>query len=359
VALLCDGRAPSSGAAAALSHGREPHRGAALNFIDVTTLREAEVRAHVDRERAALVAETMTDFAILTMDPEGRTTSWNSGARSVFGYSDKEALGASFEMLFTDGDRAAGVPATELNLAQANGRAPDERWMRRKDNSTFFASGVTAPLLAGVERGFAKICRDMTYLRQSEEVQKQAIKSAQMSEAMAVAESERKNEFLAVMSHELKHPLNLISVNAQLLGTLPEGRSLPAVVRSARTIQRTVMSLGRIIDDLLDMSRATTGKLTVNRVPLILGEAVQPAVNWGISEAKRRGLRLYAEGLDEPLTIDGDATRIEQIAWNLLSNALKFSAARFDRERPPEGGGQARRLRASGRRGADVSRPRC
>jgi len=87
------------------------------------------------------------------------------------------------------------------------------------------------------------------------------------------------------------------------------------------------MSQGRIIDDLLDMSRVNTGKLTVNRVPLVLSEAVQPAVNWAISEARERGIRLFAEGLDEPLTVDGDATRIEQIAWNLLSNAIKFSRA--------------------------------
>jgi hypothetical protein len=69
------------------------------------------------------------------------------------------------------------------------------------------------------------------------------------------------------------------------------------------------MSQGRIIDDLLDMSRMNTGKLTVNRVPLVLGEAVQPAVTWAISEARDRGLRLLAEGLDEPMTVDGDSTR--------------------------------------------------
>ena len=111
--------------------------GAVLNFIDITTLRAAEIRADVDRERWALVAETMTDFAIMTMDPEGRITSWNPGARTVFGYSGAEAIGQPFELLFTEDDRAAGVPAGELRTAQASGHAPDERWMRRKDGSIF------------------------------------------------------------------------------------------------------------------------------------------------------------------------------------------------------------------------------
>ena len=310
--------------------------GAVLNFVDVTALREVEIRSDVDRERAALVAETMTDFAIMTMDPEGRIRSWNPGARNVFGYSDAEAIGQPFELLFTEADRAAGAAAGELQTALAAGRAPDERWMRRKDGSIFFASGVCAPLKAGAVRGFAKICRDMTGLRRVEELHEQALMMAQRGQALAVAESVQKNEFLAVMSHELKHPLNLISVNAQLLMSMPETKSLPSVVRAARTIQRTVMSQGRIIDDLLDMSRMNTGKLTVNRVPLVLGEAVQPAVNWAIAEARERGLRLLAGGLDEPLMVDGDATRIEQIAWNLLSNAVKFS---------PPGGTVSVRLR--------------
>ena len=241
--------------------------GAVLNFIDVTNLRQAESQVDVDRERSQLVAETMTDFAILTLDPGGRMTSWNPGAANVFGYDAEEAIGQPFEILFTEADQAAGIPANELKVALQRGRAPDERWMRRKDGSIFFASGVSAPLRAGGAQGFAKICRDMTGCAASKSCTSRHLMSAQMGEALAVAESEKKNEFLAVMSHELKHPLNLISVNAQLLATLPEVQSVPAAMRVAQTIQRTVMSQGRIIDDLLDMSRLNTGKLTVNRVP--------------------------------------------------------------------------------------------
>ena len=197
--------------------------------------------------------------------------------------------------------------------------------MLRKDGSLFWGSGVTVPLHAGDVEGYAKICRDMTNVRSAAEMQARELMSAQRGAAEAAAESELKSEFLAVMSHELKHPLNLINVNAQLLMTLPEAQALPGVMRAARTIQRTVQGQARIIDDLLDMSRSNVGKLAVNRVPLLLLEAIQPCMTWALAESRAKGVRLYAEGFDDPIQVDGDAVRVEQIAWNLLSNAIKFS----------------------------------
>nr|MDQ2735725.1 ATP-binding protein [Pseudomonadota bacterium] len=90
-------------------------------------------------------------------------------------------------------------------------------------------------------------------------------------------------------------------------------------------IQRTVQGQARIIDDLLDMSRTNVGKLAVNRVPLLLLEAIQPCMTWALAESRSKGVRLYAEGFDDPILVDGDPVRVEQIAWNLLSNAIKFS----------------------------------
>jgi signal transduction histidine kinase len=90
------------------------------------------------------------------------------------------------------------------------------------------------------------------------------------------------------MSHELKHPLNLITVNAELLSVLPEAQDLPAVQRAAATIRRTVQGQARIIDDLLDMSRTNAGKLAVNRVPLL--SAKHPAVH-GLGAGRSARLR--------------------------------------------------------------------
>ncbi len=299
--------------------------GAVLTFVDVTHLRQAESDLSVGKERMELIADTMTDFAILTLDLEGRFTSWNPGAIALFGYSPEEAIGQPFDILFRPEERAVGAPAEKLRIARDTGRSPDERWMLRKDGSVFWGSGVTVPLQAGGVEGYAKICRDMTNVRSAAEVQARELASARLGAAEAVAASELKSEFLAVMSHELKHPLNLINVNAQLLTALPEAQDLPAVMRAARTIQRTVQGQARLIDDLLDMSRSNVGKLAVNRVPLLLLEAIQPCMTWALAESREKGVRLYAEGFDDPILIDGDPVRVEQIAWNLLSNAVKFS----------------------------------
>jgi two-component system CheB/CheR fusion protein len=296
--------------------------GAVLTFVDVTSLRRAEADVDEGRERMQIIADAMTDFAILTLDLDGRITSWSAGAVKLFGYSAGEATGQLFDILFRPEERAMGLPAEKLRVARETGRSPDERWMVRKDGSLFWGSGVTTPLRVGGIEGYAKICRDITNERSADE---QRVREAQDERKEAVAESAAKSEFLAVMSHELKHPLNLINVNAQLLTTLPEAQSLPAVMRAARTIQRTVQGQARIIDDLLDMSRTNIGKLAVNRVPLLLLEAIQPCMTWALAESRSKDVRLYAKGFDEPILIDGDPVRVEQIAWNLLSNAIKFS----------------------------------
>ena len=231
--------------------------------------------------------------------------------------------------------------------------------MRRKDGSAFFASGVTAPLRSA-SRGYAKICRDTTEMATAQELDARRLTAAEAGIDEAIQESELKSEFLAVMSHELKHPLNLINVNAELLMVLPEAQALPAVQRAAATIRRTVQGQARIIDDLLDMSRTNTGKLAVNRVPLLLGEAIQPCMAWALAEARSKGVRLYAEGLAEPVLIDGDPVRIEQIAWNLLSNAIKFTRSGGSVTRAPlarRRGGAARGHRHRPRHRAGVPAP--
>ena len=132
-------------------------------------LREAE-------ENLRLMVESIKDFALFTIDPQGTIVSWNPGAEKLFGYSEDEALGQKLAVLFPPEDRAALVPEHEIASAAASGRATDERWHIRKDGSRFFASGVLAPIFDEDSklRGFTKIARDMTQRKVAEEAVREA-----------------------------------------------------------------------------------------------------------------------------------------------------------------------------------------
>lgn len=151
-------------------------------------------------------------------------------------------------------------------------------------------------------------------------------------ERMRLSAGERstslKDEFFAVMSHELKHPLNLIQLNADLLRRLPEIARPGLASKALETIRDAVNSQARIIDDLLDEARVRTGKLKLVRGPIDLATVLRSIHN--VVALDSLGcvvdLQLPAAG-ESPLIIDADPTRLEQVLWNLVNNALKFTPA--------------------------------
>lgn len=141
---------------------------------DLTELRRSEDLLRSSEERMALLLETLTDYAILTMDAEGKIDSWNRGAELIFGYPSDEIMGKPCEILFTPEDVERGVPAEEMRVARELGRASDDRWHMRKDGTRFYASGVMIPLHIGSAlHGYAKIASDLTEKkRQAEGLQR-------------------------------------------------------------------------------------------------------------------------------------------------------------------------------------------
>jgi PAS domain S-box-containing protein len=130
---------------------------------DITEKKRAEAAYRVSEERLRLTLESVTDYAIFTMDAAGRIDSWPPGAQRTFGFTEEEAIGQSTAIIFTAEDRAADVPEHEMRTARERGRAADERWHVRKDGARFYVSGVLAPLRhGGVVTGYAKVARDLT-----------------------------------------------------------------------------------------------------------------------------------------------------------------------------------------------------
>lgn len=298
--------------------------GAILNFFDITALNIAEERVRAGEERLKVVAATTRDFAIITTDAKGAIATWNAGAQRIFGYTEVEVIDRPIAMIFTAEDQAHGVPEREMQVALQAGRAEDERWHRRKDGSRFFASGVMTPLEGAAGPGFAKIARDMTGTKQQELAQEHLLfkeKKASLSAQMA---NELKDKFLAVLSHELKQPLNLIQMNAELLVRLPVATEHPVVRRIGDTIKRAVGSQNRIVNDLLDLSRIRTGKLRLNRVAVDVGEVARLLTDAASREMTDKHIALVLNAATG-VVCHGDHVRIEQILWNLLSNAVKFT----------------------------------
>lgn len=293
--------------------------GAVLTFIDVTALRRAEESLRQGEERLRIAAETTRDYAIITIDEDGLINSWNLGAERMFGYREREIMGRNIALIFTPEDRASGAPQREIQGARAHGRSEDERWHLRKDGSTFFCSGVMTSM-EGPSRGFAKIARDMTENKRLQASRDELLQREQ-------AANELKDQFLAVMSHELKQPLNLIQVNVELLVSQPQVKALPSVARAGEVIERAIASQAKIIDDLLDLSRARTGKLTLALEPVELRAMVSAMVAAAAESTAHKDLSLTLEG--EPVSIIAwcDRVRTEQIFWNLINNAIKFTPA--------------------------------
>ncbi|MGE9763338.1 CheR family methyltransferase [Pseudomonas sp. PDM20] len=297
--------------------------GAVLTFIDVTERRLAEDKARESEERLRLAVESTQDFIIVTLDRSGSITGWNKGAERAYGYREADVIGQSLDILHSEDDQRSGVLREELRVARQVGRVETDRWHLRKDGSTFFCSSVTTALPNGGPHGYAKIGRDVTSKKRAETEQEHRLQQNQ-------AKIRLRDEFFAMMSHELKHPLNIIQLNAELIARLSAVRSHAVASRAIEGIQSSVRSQARIIDDLLDLSRVNTGKLKLNLAPVILQSVIEEVVGALSAEAHEKDLlidlQMPARGND-PLVAEADPVRVEQILWNLLSNAVKFTPA--------------------------------
>jgi len=295
-------------------------QGAVLTFIDITDRRNAEERVRAGEAHMKLLAQSMRGYAIITTDLQGKMTAWNRGAESIFGYSEQEAIGQCIDLIYTAADREVGVPEGERKRALEQGQATDERWHLRKDGSQFFCSGLVNPLVdsAGNMMGFAKIGRDLT--------EQQRINSLRASELESIqAASLQKDEFFAVLSHELKHPLNLIQLNTDLIARSQVVKNATSLSKATQSIQSAVRSQSRIIDDLMDVSRIRTGKLKLHFITLHYQDLLRGIESVFLPLVEGEGVTFDSVQPEEALYIHADPTRLEQIIWNLLNNAWKFT----------------------------------
>jgi two-component system CheB/CheR fusion protein len=298
--------------------------GAVLTFIDITSRKDAEERLRRSEDWMRFVVESVRDYAIVTMDTGGRINSWNAGAERLFAWTADEIVGKPADTLFTQEDRDAGVPEEEMRRARTEGRAEDERWHVKRDGTRFYVSGVMVPLIDGHLYGYVKVARDLTEKQQLDSARLKTYEAERESREASEDAGRQKDQFLATLSHELRNPLNLILMQAQLLLRNdifkdPKGR------HTAEVIYQTAATQARLVDDLLDVSRVMTGKLAVQQQLVPLSYIVGDSIGAVSREAEQKRIVLELDLTAEPLIVQADPVRVRQIAWNLLSNAIKFT----------------------------------
>ncbi|HZW31433.1 MAG TPA: ATP-binding protein [Isosphaeraceae bacterium] len=263
--------------------------------------------------------ETARDYAIFLVDPTGQVASWNMGAERILGYTEVEILGRPLAIFFTPEDRAAGIPEQELAQAGARGRASDDRWHLRQDGSRFWCNGMLMAVrdAQGALRGFVKVMRDLTERKQMEDQLR--ARAEELQEA-----DRRKNEFLAMLAHELRNPLApLLTALHVLRGHCPTEN--PVVEQARGIIERQILKLKRLIDDLLDVARMEMNRIPIQVEPVDLtmitaraAEDVRPLIG-----DRRQELTVTTD--PGPIALMADSVRLEQAIANLLTNAAKFT----------------------------------
>lgn len=422
-----------------------------LAIEDVTEQRRTEQERREIETRFTSLVKNIKDHSIFTLDPLGHITSWNREAENILGFSEQEALGQHFSIIFTPEDLRQGVPQQELNVAREIGRAEDERWHRRKDGKLFWALGIVTRTVDcnGKHTGFSKILRDMTDRKRAEEkllrlvteserqqrvyetalsntedfnyvldlegrfiyanrallvqcrkeltevvgntfselgypaelaahlrqkirqvietkhsvkyeaphkgddderhyehifvpvmdahgqveavsgstrdvTQRKRLEDNLQQLAADLSEADhRKTEFLAMLGHELRNPLAPLRTGLELMKLAPNDTA--QMDQTRRTMEVQVQQLMRLVDDLLDVSRITQGKLNLRKSRVALAEVLQNAVEASRPFIDEAGHQLLVKLPAQPIYLDADPHRLTQIVSNLLNNSAKFT----------------------------------
>lgn len=399
---------------------------------------ERSAQLLLSENRFRLMVESVEDYAIFMVDTYGRITSWNRGAERLTGYSEAEALGRQFSMLYPREDLTAEHALYELAMARKNGRHEEEGLRVRKDGSRYYAQIQVWPMedRAGDVIGYVKITRDITSRRQAEQALKESeakfrtitdampqmvwstqpngdhdyfneqwyrytgvqqgatdgalwntvlhpedrehartvwqrslesgityevqyrlrhysgnyrwtlgralpvrdeagnivrwmgtltdIHEQKQAEEALKDAARRKDEFLAMLAHELRNPLAPVRNSTFLLRRILEADNTPAV-NALSVIERQVRHMTCLIDDLLDVARISRGKIEIRKEDVDLIEVVRHTIEDFESDYHAKGVKLQMDITSWALWLEGDRTRVAQVIGNLLHNALKFT----------------------------------
>jgi PAS domain S-box-containing protein len=267
----------------------------------------------VGREHAQKLrdqARALSLAHILFCDLKHKVTEWNEGAEQMFGWTREVALGRNLhELLKSQLPR----PLEEIHSDLYQwGQWQGEVVHHHKDGAPLVISAhwILFRDENGKAIGIAKIMNDVSELRRAEEAVREA--------------DHRKDVFLAMLAHELRNPLAPIRLGLEMMKMAKDEPETLEEIRS--TMERQTQQLVTLVDDLLDVSRITRGKLELRKSRVKLEDAIQSALEASRSFIEEAGHQLHVTAIDPRISLDADPNRLAQVFSNLLNNAAKFTA---------------------------------
>jgi PAS domain S-box-containing protein len=270
-------------------------------------------------EQFHILVDSVEEYAIYMLDSTGSIVTWNRGAQKIKGYTAEEIIGKNFACFYTAEDVAADKPQRNLREAARRRHIRDQGPRVRKDGSIFQAEIVLTALRdsSGNIRGYSKVTRDITDQIRSREFEAEKIAAEKASKA--------RDDFLAALSHELRTPLTPALAAATYLED-NAAKFAPEFIEDVQIIKRNVRLQARLIDDLLDLTRITKGKLHLDLESCDAHSIIRNAIEIASSAIASKKLQLSTKLNAKEHYILADCIRLQQVFWNLINNAVKFTS---------------------------------
>ncbi|MDO9070349.1 MAG: response regulator, partial [Deltaproteobacteria bacterium] len=287
---------------------------------DNTARKHVEEELRWTEESFRLMVGSVTDYAIVMLDPEGRVVIWNAGAERIKGYSAEEIVGQHFSRFYPQEDIQSGKPQRDLDVVAAKGQFEDEGWRVRKDGSTFWANVVFTAIRdqGGNLRGFAMLTRDLTEPMKIEATLTKAKDTAD-------AANQAKSAFLATMSHELRTPMNAILGYSEILMEDAKDKGQEDFIPDLQKIHASGNHLLNLINNILDLSKIEAGKMDLFLEFFSISRVIEDVVSTIRPLVEKNANTLQVHCAADLGTMHADLTKVRQSLFNLLSNACKFT----------------------------------
>ena len=293
-----------------------------------TELRPKRERRQATAAHLRAVLDAALD-GVVGMDATGRITFWNPRAEQIFGWTREEAMGRVMaDVIIPVRHREQHTRGLEKFLRTGRAELLDRRvelTALHRDGREFPVELAISHIAEGGFHTFTAFVRDITGRKQAEEERERMLAATEAARDEAQDASRAKDQFLAILSHELRTPLTSIVGWVYLLRSGAVDQA--TLAQGLATIERNVMSQAKLVADILDMSRIMSARLRLNVRPLQLSPLIAAVLESLLPGARAKNLRVLPVLDPSAGPVLGDPDRLQQVVWNLVSNAIKFTPA--------------------------------